>query len=449
MTADGTPSKLIPFDPFNTRERLRLTTIYATSRSLDASMLNEATQPFGDVLRMGRLAQSCTEAQDQLPRVLHCQSLDADSVSFQRWSGNVQSACFWLFTVTSGQVLAALSLDVTAGLLGVIPLLEDLYYADVKVGREPLEGWSGSLASTLGVKGRQWKFLERHQLVFAGLPDGTALPDGDVVQRVIYRSDLPVRDDNSSIIYPVELNRRPTTLGALGPYVSVIVGHQDYLENAILLSAAQVIGCASRLRQIRQLAYESVATFRAHSKPGLPITQRRLVLEQMSYSFRDLELDLSFQVEAIADLAVLIPALRLDAYHQNLYAAMNLSDRATTAGQMLRRLRNAIEAELTSVQSAERRIDDARRTRTVIAVTFVTTVAGTLSLFFGFLGANATQVQDARSMFDSHYRPIYASILLIFVLAMVIYWILQWQERRKAALDELGTKRKIWDSAWP
>src|SRR5450631_2585062 len=284
MSVAGVPSDVVPFDPFNTGERLRLTTIYATSRSLDASVLRETTRPLGDVLRMGRLAEFCADAQDQLPSVFIYQSIDANMLTFQRWSGTVQNAYFWLLTVTSGQVLVALSLDVTAGLVEVIPLLEDLYYATVQLGDKTLEDWSIEQLPSHEAELRPVKFLERHQLVFAGLPDGTALPDSDVVQRVIYRADLPVRDGNSSIVYPVELNRRLTTLGALGPYVSVVVGHQHYLENAVLLSAVQVIGCASRLRQIRQLAYESVATFRAHSQPGLPITQRRLVLEQMSYS---------------------------------------------------------------------------------------------------------------------------------------------------------------------
>ena len=87
---------------------------------------------------------------------------------------------------------------------------------------------------------------------------------------------------------------------------------------------------------------------------------------------------------------------------------------------MLARLRNAIAAELASITSIEDRADDARRTRTVGAVTFISTIAGTLALLFSFFGINAAQVNDRASMFDHRYLPIYLLILLITVLAMGI-----------------------------
>ncbi|MEV7469673.1 hypothetical protein AB0O20_24675 [Streptomyces kronopolitis] len=74
-----------------------------------------------------------------------------------------------------------------------------------------------------------------------------------------------------------------------------------------------------------------------------------------------------------------------------------------------------------SVESMERRAADRRRVRTVVAVTFVTTVSGTLSLLFGFFGINARQVDDHRSMFDDHYTPIYALIATILLCALAIF----------------------------
>lgn len=40
----------------------------------------------------------------------------------------------------------------------------------------------------------------------------------DVLQRLIYRTDLPFRKEYSPIRYPAELNRRPGWLAAVGPY---------------------------------------------------------------------------------------------------------------------------------------------------------------------------------------------------------------------------------------
>jgi hypothetical protein len=49
---------------------------------------------------------------------------------------------------------------------------------------------------------------ERHQIVF----DASPAPDGDggedLIQRLIYRTDLPYRKEYSAICYRAELNRR-------------------------------------------------------------------------------------------------------------------------------------------------------------------------------------------------------------------------------------------------
>jgi hypothetical protein len=255
------------------------------------------------------------------------------------------------------------------------------------------------------------------------------MPDDDTLQRMVYRADLPMREGSSSIRYPAELNRRPTTRGALRPYVSVLVGLQDYVENATLLSAVLVVAASTRLRQIRDDAYRGVAQLRASTDHAVPTRQRRLGLEDMANTLRNLELDLSYSVEAVADLGMLIPALRVESYHEALIDSMSLDRRAATTGRMLARLDNAIDAGLTSVQSVEARADDARRIRTVAAVTFVTTIAGMIGLLFAFLGVNAREVDPARSMFDSHYLAIYVTIALIGAGGGLIFVALAWLER--------------------
>jgi hypothetical protein len=219
--------------------------------------------------------------------------------------------------------------------------------------------------------------------------------------------------------------------GALGPYVSVIVGMQDYVENAAFLAAVQVVTASARLRQIRQQAYDGVAALRASSRNGHSMRERRLSLEDIANRLRSLELDLSYSVEAVADLGMLIPALRVESYHQALIDSMSLTARAATTGRMLARLANAIDAELTSVQSVEARADDARRVRTVAAVTFVTTTAGTVGLLFAFLGINAREVDSARSMFDGTYLPIYLAIAAIVLSGLFLFTGLGWLNRRQ------------------
>ena len=449
MLGSGRPSNdppTIPWDPPTSRDAIRLTMLYATDlrHALDP---NGQHRPAGEVLRLARLAKFYAHSANQLPHILTHTNLDPADLGFRRWNGNdVESASFWIIVLPSQQVLMALSLDVRADLIATIPLLEDLYYAEINITGTPLETWATQQPPFDTVSPSRRSFLpERHQLIFASITDETAAPTADTLQRLIYRANVPSRPGSDAIRIPPELNRRPTTIGAIGSYVSVIAGHQDYLENTVFLSAAQVVGSAAQLRQIRERAYECVRDFRENRDEALPVRQRRLTFERIADLLGELELDLSFAVEATADLGMLVPSLRVENYHHDLFESMNLAHRVETTSHMLARLRNAIAAELVSVSSIEDRADDARRTRTVGAVTFISTIAGTLALLFGFFGINAAQVNDRVSMFDHRYLPIYLIIVLIIVLAVGIYRALAWQEKR----DTNNRRREVPNSRGP
>jgi hypothetical protein len=426
----------LPFDPPASRKALRLSTVYATSAALDVDQAINLAERASDYLRLGRLASFYDASHEQLPGVLTRQQLDPGIITGHRWRGSAEAAWAWLFVLPSGQITATLTLDVTNDLIPVIPLLEDLYYAEITIAGQPVRDHLAQLTAGIDPDPDPFELLqERHQLVYAHAADD-AMPSDDTLQRLVYRADLPARNGDTSICHPAELNRRPTTRGVLGPYVSVLIGLQDYVENAALLSAVQIVSAGARLRQIRQHAYDGVAALRASSQADLKMRDRRLSLEDIANRLRSLELDLSYSVEAVADLGMLVPALRVESYHQALIESISLSDRAATTGRMLERLANAIDAELTSLQSAEARADDARRIRTVAAVTFVTTAAGTIGLLFAFLGVNAREVNPSRSMFDSHYLPIYVVILMIFLGAGALFFVMAKLARRKRSCEE-------------
>jgi hypothetical protein len=437
MTSSGTPSpNSLPFDPYVTRSHVRLTTVYATPWHPEERQLDRVARPAGEFLKLGRLAHFYEVSQRQLPRVIARESLAPAAVTFDRWKGQARDVRVWFFALSSGYVLPALSLDVDTTLIGTIPLLEDLYYAAAQIGGVPFETWSAlSIADHFdGEPFAPALQPELHQTVFVGASNPDAMPDEDTMQRLIYRADLPARAENSAIIYPPELNRRPATRGALGPYVSVIAGTQDYVENTILLSAVQGVGSLSTLRQIRQRAYGCLQTLK-DSGDHQDRRDVRLMLEEVADNAADLEVELSFGVEAASDLGMLVPSLRVESYHHALFESMRIEHSSTTTGRMLERLRNAIGTELAKVQSIEQRAEDSRRVRTVVAVTFVTTIAGTFSLLFGYFGVNASQVNPNRSMFDHRYLGIYLTIVLIIVAAVVIFGVMTWAERRQAARD--------------
>jgi hypothetical protein len=421
---------------------IRVTSVYATPWHLTNP---PALADLPSHLQLWRFEQYYRLSAEQLPAVLRREALDAGTLLFQRWqhAGHLTGMRIWLFRLPSGQIAAALSLDVQIELLDTIDLLEDCYFADVRIGEVSLEEYTRALADRLGVvTGTGQGFLpERHQLVVDESPAPDDADGEDLIQRLIYRSNLPYRKEYSAIRYPAELNRRPGWLAAVGPYVSVIRGHPDFIENAIFVSAVQGVAAAAQLRAIRQAAYADVRQFRDLEAAARSTQVRRRGLERIADQLGDLELELSFSVEASADLGLLVPSLRAESFHNALYESMGLASKAVTAGRMLQRLSAAISAELTAIESAERRADENRRVRYAVAVGFVSAVAIPASLIFAFLGINASQVSSNVSMFSHRYLGMYLTVAAVIALGAALSVALYVQQRRDARHHRFASQR--------
>lgn len=412
------------------RETVRLTNVYATDWTWSGQGSGE---PVERSLQLGRLSPFYEAAFAQMPAVLARERIAGERVRGPRMAadGSVSSATAWLFLLPSGQVVAVLTIDVPVELGDTIDLLEDGYYAELTVDARPLASFLQGLAGGQVEAGRGEGLLsERHQIAFARLHDGDTVPDDHVVQQVIYRSRLPYRREFSAIVYPAELNRRPTTVGAVGPYVSVIAGHQDYLENAVFLSAVQTVAAAAKLHEIRDQAYLAVRSFRQREDWTVTTEDRRRRLGQLAESLSDLELELSFSVEAVSDFGLLVPSLRAESYHDTLYTCMSLGEGAETVARMLERLERSIAAEATSVESLERRADEQRRVRWTVAVGFLTTTAAPLGLLFAFFGINAVQVDGDASMVAARYLWVYLLLLALVLTGVALFVALLLRERR-------------------
>jgi hypothetical protein len=393
---------------------VRVSNLYATSWRAEPGRT-----PLTDRLAFGRLEAFYRAAADQLPVVIASQQLDPATVRGRRWDGAVVAGRVWLFGMPSGQVVVGLSLDVDSPPIGAVNLLEDCYYLDLTCEDTGIAGVAAGLARAHGIKVDAAEFApERHQIVFTRQLDVN--DPGDVVQRLVYRVDLPYRSEFSAIAYPGELNRRPNTLAAVGPYVSVFCGQQDYVENAAFISAAQAVASSARLRQIRHALYHQLRQFSAADRTDEDTRTRRRTLEQITDDLTRLELDLSVSVEAPADLRVLVPSLRAAEYHREVYTALGMRELARTVSRMLRRLEATARAELTSIESIERRADDDRRLRWTVAIGFVSAIAIPITLILAFFGINANQVNPQRSMFDPAYTWVYAAVTLLAVTATLL-----------------------------
>jgi putative copper export protein len=134
----------------------------------------------------------------------------------------------------------------------------------------------------------------------------------------------------------------------------------------------------------------------------------------------------------------------VESFHNALYESMSLASKAVTAGRMLQRLAAAISAELTAIESIERRADENRRIRYAVAVGFVSAVAIPASLILAFLGINASQVSQTRSMFSDHYLGMYLTVAGLILLGTLLSAGLWVRQRRDTRQERSAAGRPRW-----
>ncbi len=199
----------------------RLSTVIATTAET-VDLLRAEGQPLSELLRLGRLEPFYVAAARQLPRVLACRDIDADSLTFRRGESTTATVCrarLWLFDAQAGPVVVVFSVDVECAPTVLIPFLEDCYYDHVAVGSFSLERYVAETLEEADVQTVESAGLtalgpQRHQMVFTS----ATLPE-DPIQRIVYRADLDWNPEYSSIRFPAELNRRPASGAAVGAYV--------------------------------------------------------------------------------------------------------------------------------------------------------------------------------------------------------------------------------------
>ena len=316
---------------------MRVTNLYATPWHLADGTGGHELPRFLD---LGRLEHRYRLSADQLPRVLCRETLDAGAVTFQRWHP--------VDAVAGGMGLVLPAAVGTVGGRADRRCALRAGRGDRPARRLLLRGCVCRGNARSSSTRRQWRsnWAREATLRPVSFRSGTRSCSAltlcprtveDLVQRLIYRADLPYRKDYSAIRYPAELNRRPGWLVAVGPYVSVVCGQQNYVENAIFPSAVQGVGAAAQLRAIRQAAYADVRLFRYfEGTRALPGTAGGSWSDRRSAG--DLELELSYSVEASADLGLLVPSLRTESFHNALYESIGLARKAATAERMLERL---------------------------------------------------------------------------------------------------------------
>jgi len=441
--------------------------------------------------RLGHLRQFYSLFQDKLPQLVDdAREIPVEDLEFTpdedlvRRIDAISSAELQLFVLPSQQVVAALivffrspPLDDKRNISLAEEILDLCGYGQVTIRKVGLAAYIGDYARSKGAYlqsaseedgdgGSSAQLMtdpdatmpalppEQHQIMFVRDFGRHSPPDEDIVNRILYRSDPPYRQEAMKLAHPAGLIQQSGTFAAVTPYVSFIYGHEDFVDYSIFLTTVQAVGTAAQFREIWYDAYQLIRTFRSDIQEKRAGRQQRKDLEVLVDTLGNLQLDLSFSVETSADLGLLIPSLRIESFHRELYDVMELPARAHTVSRMFDRLESSIQSELTAIDIREykeqearrneaeaRRLEqDARRRDWVIAAGFFSAIGVPLGFLVAFFGINAKQVKATRSIFSLHYLGAYivAGVIAAVPIAALIALRLASNARRRA--QSLRTK---------
>lgn len=363
------------------------------------------------------------EGERQFPRILHARRRDPASLALSA-SGHaltVESLCSWLFVLPSGTLVAGLTVDYRLRLDGSLPPIPELY-RDLDRDRDGLQISGEALLAAccpdavtrIGTLRLGGDFHGITMLPSAGLRLGMKT-DRHLLQRLVSRAAEPSRDEHLTVRCPPEANRYLHMAAGITPGAMALIGHEPVIEASAAVCVVQALAAISGLRVIQRRGFHSLSSLRSAvaADPDW-LARRRLEL-------RELELELSFSIEAYLDIRLLVPSLPIEEINRALADALCLERGAAVAGTMLARLGSAIQAEAEALAARERVAAHARRTAAAAAAG----VAGIVALPLAFLGVNSREVSASRSMFDvGHYWPEYAvlvGVVVLTALAALLY----------------------------
>jgi hypothetical protein len=431
---------------------VRIISIYATGWS-SAWRQDDRLTPRTH-LKLGALEEFYSRYQEQFPRMLlPPQTHRPDAVTFAR-SGQdghppidnftATRAESWLFALPSDQVVAAIAIDFRSPPLNTnaalaIAALGRGAYAQFKINGKDVAAHIAELALRAGAKEFEENTplpLERHQIVLSSRIADSAVPTDETIALLLHRSDPPYRPEFMKVRRPDGLNSG-STVCAVTPYVSLLYGHPEYIENSVFLTAVQAVGTSAQLRQIWHRTHGRIRDLR-HLGQAESVGERpKSAVEFLSDELGNLELELSFSVEASADFGLFISSLGIESFHRELYEAMELRERAETVSRMFSRLDASLRSEIAAIDIREQEDVEGKRVRRSTAISVLSLVSVPLAFFVAYFGIN-TQVADTNfSLWDwDRYFYVYLTGGILALAPLITLLILNGRAWLKIRLEQ-------------
>lgn len=391
---------------------------------------------------MGRFAHHITAAGGLLPRITDPVEIDPARFRFADHRPRVRVRRIAAAVATTPRRDGLLFLDFTLGENERAEDVADFLYTTwhrrpaMRVDGSPLLDWLATPLSHVGTEeDKPLSFGQNvHQCVFAGgrfarrLLRDNRNPDRvspDLIT-IVFRGTIAAnRGSRLDIRRPPALNNPGESLVAHGRGVSLITGWTEPVENAFGIAAAGLVNAAGVVSRVRRQSLEAL-TIDDESGATKAADVRDLITD-LTERLNQLRLDLSFGIEAYADM-ILIPELLIESYHSSLRSVASLRESLANTSRIVDRVAAVIESRHATLEASLQAYTERRDKALAALVAIGSLLALPPTLLLAYFGTNSTNVDARFSIFDlRHYGVAYLVVWLPFIALAVAALVLRWR----------------------
>jgi hypothetical protein len=213
------------------------------------------------------------------------------------------------------------------------------------------------------------------------------------------------RGTDLGIQRPAALNNPGETMVAHGRGVSLITGWTEPVENAFGIAAAGLVNAAGAVSRVRLQSLEALRVNETSAATSAPAI--RALIADLSDRLDQLRLDLSFGIEAYADV-VLIPELLVESYHSSLRRVAALAESVANTSRIVDRVAAVIDSRHAMLAASVQAYTERREKILTGAIAIGSLLALPPTLLLAYFGTNSTSVNQHLSIFDlRHYGIAY------------------------------------------
>jgi hypothetical protein len=452
---------LLPVDVDH--ERVYTTIVATYAMSGQPNSMPEA-QPIHRYFETGRFERNLRLCEDIYPAMLGAWRIPAEALSFvhpeaQCWP--IVGGRALLLVSSRGDLTAMLQLDLcppseveeVTALLALTcwsretMRIEDVPFPQWLSDRFPADTWSSDCPIDYARDVLQFVFPGEALLLailaesgLAGAGPGTGI-GSRLLSTVVSRGAK--RTGSYQLHAPQWLNGTGETVSVHGRGVAVLAGWARPTENAFAIVAPLIVSALAVVRRARAAAFNALA--RARDEPVETALESSNLIAQLSDEISQIQLDLSFGVEAYIDSAI-VPEYVLGSLQASLKEATGLAESLRNTSRMLDRLDSVVQGRLASLEAMVAERNDHRSRITSNLITFGSFVALPSALLLSFFGVNSSDVDSSASILDvRRYWSAYLIAFTPFVVMALVWYLraryLHHRRRPPAAPSRSGGRR--------